>query len=96
MTDRVGGEDAVARTTGRSVLGGGMWYLLARAAPQLYTVAVSVAAARFLGAEGLGRQSFISFVALSTAMVVGGGFPSRWLATWARRWAVPSPGVSAG
>jgi O-antigen/teichoic acid export membrane protein len=74
VTDRPGGEDAVARTTGRSVLGGGMWYLLARAAPQLYTVAVSVAAARFLGAEGLGRQSFISFVAISTAMVVGGGF----------------------
>ena len=74
MTDPLGGEDAVARTTGRSVLGGGMWYLLARAAPQLYTVAVSVAAARFLGAEGLGRQSFISFVAISTAMVVGGGF----------------------
>ena len=34
-----------------------------------------LAAARFLGAEALGRQSFISFVALSVAMLVGGGFP---------------------
>jgi O-antigen/teichoic acid export membrane protein len=75
VTDLAGGHDAVTRTTGRSVLGGGMWYLLAQAAPQLYTLAVSIAAARFLGVEGLGRQSFISFVALSVAMLVGGGFP---------------------
>ena len=75
MTEVIREEDAVASTTGRSVLGGGMWYLLAQAAPQLYTLAVSVAAARFLGAEALGRQSFISFVALSVAMLVGGGFP---------------------
>lgn len=75
MTELADAEDAVARTTGRSVLGGSAWYLSAQAIPQLYTLAVSIAAARFLGAEGLGRQSFISFVALSTAMLVAGGFP---------------------
>jgi O-antigen/teichoic acid export membrane protein len=75
MTEIAGTEDAAARTTGRSVLGGSAWYLTAQAMPQLYTLAVSIAAARFLGPEGLGRQSFISFVALSVAMLVAGGFP---------------------
>ena len=35
MTEVIREEDAVAGTTGRTVLGGGMWYLGAQAAPQL-------------------------------------------------------------
>jgi O-antigen/teichoic acid export membrane protein len=75
MTEVAGGQDAAGLTTGRAVLGGSAWYLTALVVPQLYTLAVSVVAARFLGAEGLGRQTFISFTALSIAMLVAGGFP---------------------
>lgn len=62
-------------TTGESVLRGGAWSVLAKILPQLATLAVSIAAARFLGASGLGRQSFIAFVATSSIYVLGLGVP---------------------
>jgi O-antigen/teichoic acid export membrane protein len=68
------GSTATA-TTGASVLRGGLWYAASFALPQLYTLVVSVAAARALGTEGMGRQSFISFVELSAAVLVAGGLP---------------------
>ena len=46
-----------------------MWQSAGNLMPQLYTLAISVAAARFLGPERLGRQSFIAFVALSVVML---------------------------
>jgi len=42
--------------------------------PQLYTVAVSIAAARFLGPTDFGRQSFIAFVQISVVALISGGF----------------------
>ena len=53
-------------TTGRSVLHGGLWYVASYAIPQVYTLVVSIVAARFLGPHGMGRQSFIAFVSLAT------------------------------
>jgi O-antigen/teichoic acid export membrane protein len=50
-----------------------MWQSAGNLMPQLYTLAISVAAARFLGPERLGRQSFIAFVALSVVMLVSFG-----------------------
>jgi O-antigen/teichoic acid export membrane protein len=57
------------------VLRGGAWNALSLVVPQLYTLAVSIAAGRMLSAELFGRQSFIGFVALSTAMLVSGALP---------------------
>ena len=60
-------------TTGRSVLRGGFWYTASRVVPQLYTLAISIVAARFLGPGGMGRQSFIAFVELSLVAVLSNG-----------------------
>ncbi|MGH3005494.1 MAG: lipopolysaccharide biosynthesis protein [Gaiellaceae bacterium] len=70
-TPPVGG--AAAATTGETVLRGGLWSIAARLIPQAYLFVVSVAAARFLGPELFGRQSFIAFVELSVVMLLAGG-----------------------
>ena len=57
--------DPAAETTGSSVLGGGLWSLASRMLPSCYPFVVSIAAARFLGPDAMGRQSFIAFVSLS-------------------------------
>ena len=61
---------AASATTGSSVLRGGLWYVATYGVPQAYTFVVSILAARFLGAAGTGRQSFISFVALGLATML--------------------------
>jgi O-antigen/teichoic acid export membrane protein len=77
MTTTAAGSDqpglAAARTTGASVMRGGVWNLVARFLPQVYVLIISVAAARFLGPAGMGRQSFIAFIALSATMLFTGG-----------------------
>ncbi|HEX9994919.1 MAG TPA: oligosaccharide flippase family protein, partial [Acidimicrobiales bacterium] len=73
--DGNGHRSAAATTTGASVLRGGLWYAASFALPQAYTLVVSVAAARALGTDGMGRQSFISFVELSMVVLVAGGLP---------------------
>jgi O-antigen/teichoic acid export membrane protein len=55
------------------VLQGSTWSAARIVGPQLFVLVVSVAAARFLGPDGMGRQSFIAFVALSVAAVFSGG-----------------------
>jgi O-antigen/teichoic acid export membrane protein len=65
--------EAAARTTGGSVLRGSAWNVAARIVPQFYVLIMSVVAARFLGPDGMGRQSFISFVALSTVLLFTSG-----------------------
>jgi O-antigen/teichoic acid export membrane protein len=66
---------AAAATTGRSVLGGSAWSATGKLLPQLYTLAVSIAAARFLTSGEFGRQSFIAFVELSLVMLLTAGLP---------------------
>jgi O-antigen/teichoic acid export membrane protein len=63
---------AARATTGRSVLSGGLWYVASYAIPQGYTLVVSIVAARFLGPDGMGRQSFIAFVSITTTSVLAG------------------------
>ncbi|HEX6702180.1 MAG TPA: MATE family efflux transporter [Gaiellaceae bacterium] len=70
-----GPSQAAARTTGASVVRGGLWSAASNLAPQLFTLAISIAGARFLGPSGLGRQSFIAFVALSAQNLFGLGVP---------------------
>jgi len=66
-------SDAVS-TTGRTVLHGGFWFSASRVVPQLYSLVISVAAARFLGPHGMGRQSFIAFSEISLVVLLGNGF----------------------
>jgi O-antigen/teichoic acid export membrane protein len=63
-----------AGTTGARVVRGGLWKMLANTLPQLYTLVLSVAAARYLGASGLGRQSFIAFVEATAVTLVSANF----------------------
>jgi O-antigen/teichoic acid export membrane protein len=64
------GSEAARATTGRSVLSGGLWYVASYGIPQGYTLVVSIVAARFLGPHGMGRQSFIAFVSITTVSVL--------------------------
>ena len=66
-------QEAARATTGASVVRGGIWSATSSLGPQLFTLAISIAAARFLGPAGLGRQSFIAFVVYTTINVVGLG-----------------------
>jgi len=74
-SEPTGTRDAAAATTGASVVSGGLWSIAGRLVPHLYTLLISVAAARYLGPEGLGRQSFIAFVELSIILLFTAGLP---------------------
>jgi O-antigen/teichoic acid export membrane protein len=65
-----------AVTTGESVVRGGMWNLAGRLVPQIYLAILSIAAARFLGPDDFGRQSFIAFVEISLVMLLAAGLPA--------------------
>jgi O-antigen/teichoic acid export membrane protein len=63
-------------TSHSTLLAGGVWNTAARVIPQLYTLAILVVAAHYLGAAGLGRQSYIAFIELTVVMLVTGGLPT--------------------
>jgi O-antigen/teichoic acid export membrane protein len=65
--------DAAAATTGATVARGSAWNLMVGILPQIYILAISIAAGRFLGPELFGRQSFIGFVELSILTLLGSG-----------------------
>jgi O-antigen/teichoic acid export membrane protein len=71
----LGMSPGAATTTGASVALGGIWSAAGEVAPQLSGLAVSIAGARFLGPDGLGRQSFIAFVVTSAQNVFALGVP---------------------
>ncbi len=66
---------AATATTATSVARGGSWNTAAAVIPQLYTLAISIVAARVLGPDDMGRQSFIGFVAVVISIIVAAGFP---------------------
>lgn len=69
-------EPTVAdRTTGASLLSGGAWTVVAYVLPQLFTVMLSVSAARYLGPIDMGRQSYMAFVATSIGVCLSLGLP---------------------
>lgn len=69
------GVDAAGRTTGRSVLRGGAWNVGGQVITQFYAIAASVVAARFLGAAGIGRVTYIAFVQATVGLVLTAGLP---------------------
>ncbi|HEX8854561.1 MAG TPA: MATE family efflux transporter [Thermoleophilaceae bacterium] len=68
-----GAFDLPGTTSGATVMRGGIWTAVSRMIPQVYTLIISLVAARFLGPDGMGRQSFIAFVELSTMQLFTGG-----------------------
>jgi O-antigen/teichoic acid export membrane protein len=62
--------------TGARVLRGSGWQIGAQMAPYVTTALVSVVAARALGPDGMGRQSYIAFVILTTMTACSAGFPA--------------------
>jgi O-antigen/teichoic acid export membrane protein len=67
---------AAANTTSSALVAGGLWNTGARVIPQLYTLVILVAAARYLGPARLGRQSYIAFIELSVIMLATAGMPT--------------------
>ena len=63
----------VTATTGASVAVGGAWHVFSQLVPQVYTLIISVVAARVLGPTGMGQQSFIAFVAITVVSLASSG-----------------------
>ena len=89
-------SDAAARTTGASLFSGSIWNSVAGLLPQFYTVAISIAAARFLGPDAFGRQSFIAFVSLSIALVLTAGLSIALMRSVAETLGREEPGQARG
>jgi O-antigen/teichoic acid export membrane protein len=70
------GQDQLGTTSGAVVVSGGLWSVVGRILPQVQLLVLSVVAARFLGPDGMGRQSLIAFVGITTVMVASAGFPA--------------------
>ena len=70
------GEARGTTSTGGHALVGGMWTSASFLAPYVCTTIVSIVAARILGPDDMGRQSFIAFVVLTgqTAFASGIGY----------------------
>ena len=65
--------DAAAATTGATVLSGSVWKGASLTLPQLYALVQSIVAARFLGPDGMGVQSFIAFCEISVVSLLSTG-----------------------
>jgi O-antigen/teichoic acid export membrane protein len=70
----VGAAERARSTSGAATLTGTFWTIGSQIAPFAYTIAVSVVAARILGPDRMGRQSFIAFVVYCAIGIAGGGF----------------------
>ena len=64
-----------AGTTAEAVGRAGAWNAVSHLIPQVYLLVQSVAAARFLGPDDMGRQSFIAWAGVSAVFVWTRGLP---------------------
>jgi O-antigen/teichoic acid export membrane protein len=62
-------------TSSAVVVRGGVWNIATRILPQLQILVLSVIAARYLGPDGMGRQSLVAFAALSLVSLATAGGP---------------------
>lgn len=76
MSGAGGGDRLVGGASGRSVLGGMAWTLGTNLLTPLLLLGTSVAAARFLGPVGMGRQSYIAFASISMGVLLSSGLSS--------------------
>ncbi len=66
-------EPAAVHAEGDSILRGGAWTTFSGFLPQVYTLLISIAAARVLGPDEFGRQSYIAFAGITVHMVLTAG-----------------------
>ena len=67
-------SDDVVSGTGARVLRGSLWQIGSTLAPYFLTTVVSIVAARVLGPDRMGRQSYIAFIVLTTVTFCNAGF----------------------
>lgn len=68
-------QDDVLFRPGARALGGTFWSTAGHFVPFAYTLAISVVAARVLGPDDMGRQSYIAFIVLVASTLTSGGLP---------------------
>jgi glycosyltransferase involved in cell wall biosynthesis/O-antigen/teichoic acid export membrane protein len=90
------GSKAAAGTTGASVILSGLWNSLSQALPQVFSLIISIAAARFLGPGGMGRQSFIAFTMISLTQVVSEGLKESLMRSVGEALGADRPGAVLG
>jgi glycosyltransferase involved in cell wall biosynthesis/O-antigen/teichoic acid export membrane protein len=90
------GSHAALSTTGASVVSGGLWNTLSQALPQGFALIISVAAARFLGPDGMGRQSFIAFTMISITQVISEGLKESLMRSVGEALGADRPGAVRG
>jgi O-antigen/teichoic acid export membrane protein len=66
-------EDSVEQA-GAHMVRGGPWQTASHLSPYVMTALISIVAARALGPDGMGRQSYISFIVISAITICSGGF----------------------
>jgi len=66
--------DDVVEGTGARVLRGSLWQIGSTLAPYVLTTFVSIVAARALGPDRMGRQSYIAFIVLTVVTFCNAGF----------------------
>jgi glycosyltransferase involved in cell wall biosynthesis/O-antigen/teichoic acid export membrane protein len=89
-------SQAATNTTGASVISGGLWNSLSQSLPQAFALVISIAAARFLGPAGMGRQSFIAFTMISIAQVAGEGLKESLMRSIGEALGADRPGAVRG
>ena len=70
---RQGGQNHPADSASGRALIGSIWTSASQLSPFIYTTIISIVAARILGPEGMGRQSFIAFVVFAVQTVCTSG-----------------------
>lgn len=83
-------------TTSRTVSRAGLWNAFSHLVPQVYLLVQSVAAARFLGPDLMGQQSFIAWTAVSVVFIWARGLPDAVLRFAAERLGRERPGDVRG
>ena len=66
-------DAALEQTAGTKAFRGGLWQSTAQIAPYAYSLVISVVAARILGPDQMGRQSYIAFVVVIVQFALSGG-----------------------
>src|SRR2546429_286380 len=74
--------DAAAATTGATVLSGSVWKGASLTLPQLCALVQSIVAARFLGPDGMGIQSFIAFCEISVVSLLSTEISQKAMKLW--------------
>jgi O-antigen/teichoic acid export membrane protein len=76
LNSQVSTPDGLGTSTAAAVVRGSLWSIAGNLIPQAQILGLSIVAANYLGPDGLGRQSYIAFTALSLVLLATAGLPS--------------------